>query len=67
MERRGSCMTDLELRANAMLSEKQALIVLLSDRCAVIAADLAQAQAKLKELTPKGVVLEKDNAGNPTV
>lgn len=55
-------MTDLELRANAMLSELKAHISGLVDRCAVLAAELAQAQSKIKELeTPKDKVVKLEH------
>lgn len=43
-------MSNLELRGNAMLAEITAQRNMALDRCAVIAADLAQAEAKIKEL-----------------
>lgn len=46
-------MNDLELRANAMLAEITAQRNMALDRCAVMAADLAHAQAKIKELEAK--------------
>lgn len=45
----------LELRANAMIAELTAQRNMALDRCAMIAAELAEAKAKLKELeTPSG-------------
>lgn len=46
-------MSNLELRGNAMLAEITAQRNMALDRCAVIAADLAQAEAKIKELEAK--------------
>ena len=44
-------MNDTELRVNAMANEYQQTIVMLSQRCTVLAAELASAQAKIAELT----------------
>lgn len=43
-------MNDLELRANAMLSELKAHLNAAVDRCAVLAADNAVLQTRIKEL-----------------
>lgn len=50
-------MTDIELRANAMLAELQALLNGATQRCATLAADLAVVKKALDEANEK---LKKD-------
>jgi hypothetical protein len=42
-------MTDIELRANAMLAELQALLNGATQRCATLAADLAVTKKALED------------------
>ena len=44
-------MNDTDIRINAMANEYQQTIVMLSQRCTVLAAELASAQARIAELT----------------
>lgn len=46
-------MTDYEIRGNAIISELTKQRNSALDRCALMAAELAQAQAKIKELEPQ--------------
>ena len=46
-------MNEIEIKANAMLSELTEQRNILGNRCAQLAAELAVANARIVELTPK--------------